>query len=140
MGIVLGSIFVPLALAVFFFLAGGVYRQVGMSLSAIGIVTGTVALLLAYPLYYEITSDELIVRCGLLMRRHIPIGSIDGVKPDRNPVGAPAWSLDRLRVDYRKDTQPTFIMISPADKMAFMEELAGTATGLGLEGDRLVRE
>ena len=139
MGLVFGPIFVPLVLAVFFFLANGIYRQVGISLTAIGLVTGAVVLLLTYPLYYQITSDELIVRCGVLMRRHIPVALIDGVQPDNNPLGSPAWSLDRLRIDYRKDTEPTFIMISPADKFAFMDELARTATGLELKGERLVR-
>ena len=139
MGLVLGSIFVPLVLAVFFFLANGIYRQVGISLTAIGLVTGAVVLLLTYPLYYQITSDELIVRCGILMRRHIPIVLIDGVQPDNNPASAPAWSMDRLRVDYRKGAASAFIMISPADKFAFMDELARTATALELRGERLVR-
>lgn len=139
MGLVLGSILVPLVLAVSFFLVGGIYRQVGISLTAIGLVTGAVVLLLTYPLYYQITSDELIVRCGILMRRHIPIALIDGVQSDNNPASAPAWSMDRLRVDYRKGTAPTFIMISPSDKLAFMDELARTALGLELRGERLVR-
>ena len=105
----------------------------------IGTVTGVLLIWLTYPLYYRITSAELIVRCGILMRRHIPLDSIDEVEPDRNPSGAPAWSLDRLRVDYRKNGEPTFIMISPRDKFAFMQELARTDAALKVKDYRLIR-
>ena len=74
------------------------------------------------------------------MHRHITLASIDEVRPDRNPASAPAWSLDRLRVDYRKNGEHAFIMISPEDKDAFVEELARAAPGLEMRGDRLVRE
>src|SRR5207248_40920 len=84
-----------------------------------------------------ITSAELIVRCGVLMNRHIPLGAIDEVRPDRNPASAPAWSLDRLRIDYRSDDQPVSILISPADKVLFMQDLM--AGGMKMRGDHLVR-
>ena len=101
-------------------------------------ITALVILLLAYPLYYEITSAELIVRCGVLMNQHIPLESIDEVHSDRNSVSAPAWSLDRLRIDYRRDGHPASILISPADKVLFMQDLM--ASGMKMRGDHLVRE
>ncbi|PYS44061.1 MAG: hypothetical protein DMF71_05100 [Acidobacteria bacterium] len=74
----------------------------------------------------------------MLMNRHIPLGAIDEVRPDRNPASAPAWSLDRLRIDYRSDDQPVSILISPADKVLFMQDLM--AGGMKMRGDHLVRE
>ena len=74
------------------------------------------------------------------MRSHIPLASIDEVEPVRNPLGAPAWSLDRLRVDYRKNGQRTFVLISPDDKLAFMQELSRANADLKMKDDRLIRE
>lgn len=115
-------------------------RGAGSLLIVIGIVIGGVLLLLTYPLYYCITSSELIVRCGVLMRRHIPLAAIDEVEPDGNLLGAPAWSLDRLRVDYRKNGQRTFVLVSPDDKSAFMQELSSADADLKMKDDRLLRE
>ena len=132
------AVVIPLILGAFFSLFKA--RETGPLLIVLGIVIGGVLLLLTYPLYYRITSSELIVRCGILMRRHIPLASIDEVEPVRNPLGAPAWSLDRLRVDYRKNGQRTFVLISPDDKLAFMQELSRADTDLKLKDDRLIRE
>lgn len=139
-GTVLLAILVPLTLGAFFLLLGGANREAGRSLLVIGAVTGLVVTALTYPLYYQITASELIVRCGILMRRHIPLASIDEVRPDRNPASAPAWSLDRLRVAYRQGGQPTFIMISPQDQSAFMREMAKTDADLRMENNSLIRQ
>ena len=137
-GLISLVIVIPFGLGVVFLLIGSPYRTIGLALSIDGAITCIVVLLLSYPLYYEITLTELIVRCGVLVNRRIPLTSIDGVQPDRNPASAPAWSLDRLRIDYRKDGQRASILISPADKNAFMQELM--AAGLKMQGDHLVRE
>ena len=139
-GLVLAATVIPLALGALFILTGSPNQGLGRSLMVSGAVTGAVVLWLTYPLYYQITSSEMIVRCGMLMHRHITLASIDAVRPNRTPASAPAWSLDRLRVDYRKNGEHAFIMISPEDKDAFVEELARAAPGLEMRGDRLVRE
>lgn len=131
---------IPLTLAAFFLIAGDANRGAAFPLFVIGAVTGAVVMLLTYPLHYQITSSELIVRCGMLMHRHILLASIDEIEPDRNPAGSPAWSLDRLRVDYREKGEPTCILISPEDKFAFMQELARTDVELKMKDDRLIRE
>ena len=132
------AVVIPLGLGTVFLPFGNLYRTVGVALTADGVITALVILLLAYPLYYEITSAELIVRCGVLMNQHIPLESIDEVHSDRNSVSAPAWSLDRLRIDYRRDGHPASILISPADKVLFMQDLM--ASGMKMRGDHLVRE
>ena len=94
--------------------------------------------LLAWPIDYEVTSAELIIRAGVL-RWRIPIASIVHVEPTRNPLSSPAWSLDRLRVRWRRGARVRWIQISPEDKQAFLSELTTRDSGLRLEGDRLSR-
>ncbi len=139
-GAVLGAVGIPLSLGVLFLVMVRASGQTGSLLIVIGTVTGVVLLALTYPLCYQITSSELIVRCGILMRQHIPLASLDRVEPSRNPVSAPAWSLDRLRVDYRKNGRSAFVLISPQNKFAFMEELASTDADLKMKDGRLIRE
>ena len=131
------AVIIPLALGLIFLFMGAAYRTVGIALTIDAAITIAVILLLCYPLYYQVDSLQLIVRCGVLMNRRIPLASIDKVSPDRNPASAPAWSLDRLRIDYQNNGQPDSVLISPADKFAFMQDLM--AGGLKMEGDRLVR-
>ena len=139
-GFILAGSMIPLALGLFFLLAGGPNRNAGYALLVIGVVEVVLILILTYPLYYEVTTSELIVRCGVLMNRRIPIGAIEEVQPDRNAVSSPAWSLDRLRIDYRKNGERVSLLISPQSKVAFMQELARFDSDLKMRGDRLTRE
>ena len=91
---------------------------------------------LAYPVTYEITQSELIIRSGLI-RNRIDLSSIESVKPSRNPLSAPAWSLDRLRIDYYRKGKLTFLLISPEDRTAFLNELVLKTKGLSLQGDKV---
>ncbi|MDQ3834865.1 MAG: PH domain-containing protein [Actinomycetota bacterium] len=112
--------------------------QAGGYLLSIGTLTAALLLLLTYPLYYEITSSRLIVRSGI-MRSNIPLSSIEEVRPTRNPLSAPAWSLDRLRIDYKKDGRVGFMLVSPEDKTQFMRDLAETVPDLEMRGERVLR-
>jgi len=139
-GFILAGSMIPLVLGLFFLFVGGPNRNAGYLLLVIVVVEGVVMLLLTYPLYYEVTTSELIVRCGVLMNRHISLGAIDEVQPDRNAVSSPAWSLDRLRIDYRKNGERVSLLISPQSKAAFMQELSRFDSDLKMSGDRLIRE
>jgi hypothetical protein len=75
---------------------------------------------------YEVTSSDLIIRFGPF-RTTLPAASIVAIFPTRNPVSAPAPSLDRLRIDYRKNGELRFTLISPRDKEAFVRDLAQAA-------------
>ena len=93
---------------------------------------------LVVPMYYEIGPTELLVRSGLL-RYHVPLDGIESVRPSHNPLSSPAMSLDRLRIDYRVKGHKRVILISPADKSGFLDQLALAAPGLVREGDSLRR-
>jgi len=89
-----------------------------------------ILLLLAYPINYEIAGSTLEIRSGLLLRYSIPLSSITSVSPTSNPLSSPAWSLDRLQIDYMKNGKPKMILISPEDKDGFLRELHQKAPNL----------
>jgi hypothetical protein len=111
----------------------------GWTLLVASISIAAFVLLLTYPLYYEITAAKLIVRCGVVVRKEIPLSSIVETRSIRNPGSAPAWSLDRLQIDYEKEGGVSSVLISPRDKLGFLRELAGKAGGLEVRGADVVR-
>ncbi|HYY98595.1 MAG TPA: PH domain-containing protein [Pyrinomonadaceae bacterium] len=137
-GLVWGAALAPLAAGLFNLVAPGGNVQLGWSLVRVGVVTAAAVLFTTYPLEYEIASGELVARSGL-MRWRVPLSSIQEVSPSRNPASAPAWSLDRLRVEYLKGGSARTLYVSPEDKAAFLRDLADSTPGLELRGERASR-
>lgn len=75
--------------------------------------------LVTIPIEYVLEESELVVRSGV-WRTRIPYDRITGIRPTRNPLAGPAWSMDRLRIDYRPGR---FTLISPKDREEFLREL-----------------
>lgn len=93
--------------------------------------------LLLIPVRYGLSNESLIVRFGV-MRRRIPLKSIDEVRRTHNLLSAPALSLDRLAI--RTSGQSAISsLISPLEREEFLIDLA-TRAGLAYDGDRLVRQ
>ncbi len=65
---------------------------------------------------YELGPESLVVRSGPFAWR-IRLAEISSVERTSDPRAAPALSLDRLRVRYRKQLE---ILISPADQEGFL--------------------
>lgn len=97
-----------------------------------------IILIFAYPVSYEITPPDLLIRSGLTKSRII-LSSIESVQATRNPASSPAWSLDRLQIDYKKKGKLTFTLISPENKNAFINELVQKTEGLQLRDERIIR-
>jgi Bacterial PH domain len=93
---------------------------------------------LSFPLYYETTPDALRIRCGLL-KQEIPFSSIQAIFPTRNPLAAPAWSLDRLQVNYQAGNKPRCALIAPQDKDVFLRELVERDPGLAVKAGSVLR-
>lgn len=91
---------------------------------------------LIVPIRYLLTRDELIVRAGVL-RWTVPLAAVRRVRRTRVPLSAPAWSLDRVQIDYVGRRTGSAI-ISPADREEFLA-LLETRAGLVRSGDQLVR-
>lgn len=117
--------------------SGGPEGQ-GQALALAALLYGGIMRALAHPVYYEIDPPALRIRSGLL-HYSIPLAGIDSVRPTRNPLSAPALSLDRLRIDYRKGKKAAFALISPEDRAAFLRALASCTEGLEAHGDTLTR-
>lgn len=118
---------------------GGVLLQVamGVALVASGLlpfvaISAAAALLFALLFWgahrtsYEVTPSALVIRFGPF-RSTVPVASIIRVVPTREPTSAPAPSLDRLRIDYRAEDGSSCTLVSPRDKEAFLQDLAGVA-------------
>jgi hypothetical protein len=78
---------------------------------------------------YEISGDELKIRCGPF-RQRVPIQEIREVKKTRNPLSAPACSLDRMEIKYGKSKR---VMISPADKENFIKAIIKKSQSIQLD-------
>lgn len=100
-------------------------RAAVVGLVVVALTFGMV-LLLAVPTHYTIGTSELVVRSGVL-RYRIPLDGIIRVYPTRNPLSAPAWSLNRLGIVYTKGRSRSFALISPERRDEFLELLAARA-------------
>ena len=99
-----------------------------------------ILILLAYPVHYEITTTTLEIRSGILLHYKIPLSSIELVVSTRSPLSSPAWSLDRLKIDYVKNSKKRVIMISPKDKKTFLLELVERTPSLKLKGNMAMKK
>ena len=69
---------------------------------------------------YVIIGNELIVHGGITKTK-INIAQIRSLRPSKNPLSAPAMSIDRIEITFDPDMQVT--LVSPKDKKLFVKEL-----------------
>lgn len=69
--------------------------------------------------FYTLTDKVLKVRGGIFSWT-IPLAKIDTITSSKNPLAAPALSIDRLQISYGKSK---FILISPKDKSLFIKQI-----------------
>lgn len=88
------------------------------------LVTTIVIVLLATLFFgtkYIIEGEELIVYGGIYKKR-IDIKQIRSLHPLKNPLSAPAMSIDRIEITYNI-TFSEVILVSPKDKEGFVKKL-----------------
>jgi hypothetical protein len=111
---------------------------IGLTLVSVGVIMGLM-LWGCYRTRYEVTPSDLMVRFGPF-RTAVPLDAIVEVFPTDNPLSAPAPSLDRLRINYRRaNGRMGFALISPKDKEGFVRDLAAAAPRLRSAGDGPLR-
>ena len=121
-GWLMAVLLVPAAACVYaivFYASGqstGRWLAMGMLLGLPGLV---LPLWLLTGTSYELTDDELRVRCGPF-RWCVPLREVRAVVPSRSLLSGPALSLDRLRIDYGR---ARLLLISPKDRQRFLSEL-----------------
>ncbi|MCM3723716.1 PH domain-containing protein [Solibacillus isronensis] len=69
---------------------------------------------------YVIEKDELIVYAGIYKKR-IPIQQIRSLRPSKNPLSAPAMSIDRIEITF--DPHIQVILVSPKERELFVNKL-----------------
>lgn len=62
---------------------------------------------------YTIRDGVLVIRSGFLYRKEIPISTITRIRPSKNLISSPAFSLDRLEIRYGNGD---YVLISPKQK------------------------
>jgi hypothetical protein len=72
--------------------------------------------------YYVIDRGTLVAKSSFLTWR-VEIGSIVEITATRSTASAPAMSLDRLAIRYRKGGSVRTILVSPKDKVGFLHAL-----------------
>jgi Bacterial PH domain len=127
------------ALGILYLLLPGIPRGAAWLVLFIGIAMGAFFLALMTTTYYEITPAALIVH-SVGLHREIQLGAIQQVFPTRNPLSGPALSLDRLQVDYSRGGRARFTLISPEDKLSFMQDLAANSEDLEVRDGRVVHK
>lgn len=65
-------------------------------------------------------SNELRIKCGLLINSTVDITKIKSISRTRNPISSPAPSMDRIELKYGKWDS---VIISPKDKIGFVDAL-----------------
>ena len=126
-----------LVVGVSYIALGLVVRRIPLWILGIYAASAALVISVSLPLYYDISEDRLTVRMGLV-RWHIPLESIRWAAPSNAPWKAPAMSMDRLRIQYRQGGVESSILISPADKERFLDDLVSCSKHLRREGDQAV--
>ena len=98
-----------------------------------GLMLAAIVLGLTWPCTYTLAEHSLQIQSGLV-RWTVPYSEISRVNPTRNPIGSPAWSLDRLMIHYGSKV----VMVSPVRRDEFLSELMSRA-GLQQSGEELTR-
>lgn len=98
------------------------------------VAVGSIAWLL-YSIRYILTDADLVAVSGPF-RWTVPLAAIEAVNPTRNPLSAPAASLDRLEVCYAG--RRLGLLVSPADKEEFLRALRLRCPHLVEQGEGLV--
>jgi membrane protein YdbS with pleckstrin-like domain len=137
-GLVALALIVPLCLGIHYLISSAGDFKLALSLLLVVFVDCVLIAVMGYPLYYQVTPMDLVIRSGVI-RWRIPLAMIQEIRPTRNPLSAPALSLDRLRVTYKKDRGQAYIFISPRKKQALLEEIVKGSPGLVQHGDTVSR-
>ena len=92
----------------------------GAFLFVVSIVTLGLFAIMSLSTKYTILATELHIKCLPFYNKRIAVDRIKKVKLSRNLISSPAPSLDRIEIFYDKFDS---VVISPKDKIQFMEDL-----------------
>ena len=111
---------------------------IALALFLLAVTVPVAVFLFFFPVRYLLGHSELVARSGVL-RWCIPLENIHRAVLVRSVVPSPALSYQRIRIDYSKGTSVKRIFLSPADRSAFLDDLAQADPGLVREHDGVLR-
>ena len=76
---------------------------------------------------YVVTEYELTIH-SMWFKWRINKNDIVELKSTQHLTSSPALSLDRLRIDYKKNGIATYILVSPKNKQAFCQAIQSVLT------------
>lgn len=102
-----------------------------------GLIVGLIlALVIALPFlfgtHYRIQGHVLKIQCALIINIDVDILRITSVSKTRNPISSPALSMDRIEIIYGNGLR--HVIISPKDKMGFVESLKAINNHITVSG------
>jgi hypothetical protein len=95
------------------------------------LVMGLFVILLAFPSYYKLSAESLLIRAGPL-RWRIPLSSIRRIETSRSQPCASAWAFESLKIHYVQGAQDLFILVAPKDRSTFLQKLSAACPGAQL--------
>ncbi len=90
----------------------------GLVAIACSLLTGCLIALTAWPCRYTLTDQSLRIKSGWL-EDEVPLSRIRKAEFSRNPLSAPALSLNRIKLTLDDGSR----LISPKDRAAFLADL-----------------
>jgi len=74
------------------------------------------------PCRYILKDDHLHIQAGFIQDK-VPYDAITEATPTRNPLSAPALSLDRIKIELKGSSFANFKLISPERQEEFIADL-----------------
>jgi hypothetical protein len=123
--VVLLAVLSPLAVVAVQGAGSGAGQALVWAMALLPLLVGGLLLL---PCRYTLAGDHLQIRCGLI-RQRIAYRDITGIAPSRSILSAPALSLQRVKVSYRRGRGLGFQLVSPRERERFMRALQQRVDG-----------
>jgi len=95
----------------------------------IGTITSAIIAFLWFNTKYVIDGETLVIK-GIIRDTNIPIESIRTVSPTRNPISAPALSIDRIEIIYGPNGN--MAIISPKERKKFYAMLTAVNENIAI--------
>jgi hypothetical protein len=131
------AIAIEVVIGVLFLVAPPTSRVAGLLIAAVCFAVAGMIAWIVLGTRYEVGDGALLARSGPF-RFRVPLEGIREVRPTRNPISAPACSLDRLQIDYEVGGRSRWLLVSPKDKEGFLRALRDAIPRSRIEEDRLV--
>ena len=113
-----------------FFVSTPADSSFGIQTLILSLVVVALFLAFIFPVRYELSHSELLIKGGLFSRRKIPLDSVTEARPSHNAAAAMALSLDRVMIRFTRDGVENLAYVSPKQQRDFLKSLAESAPNM----------